>query len=373
MSDPTQNPPEGNDRPPNEPPSTPPPPPPPPPGAQGAYGTGSAPPPPPSPGDWQQPGQMPPPGYQGMTGGAGQPADLWPRFAARLIDYVLLTVVNVLLGGVLVAGMLMGAVFWMNEGYTGFWGLPVNGQPWVFILGFILVLYTMAGWWRDVVRESVVKGDHKPVVKLGLRYGMILFIASEVMFFFAWFFAYFNAALFPVDVGIGMWPPEGIVTFDPWHLPLINTMILLTSGSTVTWAHHAILMGDRDGAIKGLLLTIALGLSFTAVQAYEYGHAYHALNLTELGPELRADLEARGFNCLTCVAALGFGDIPADAFRAAYELVAPGGWIAFNIRDQFLENGDSSGFSRLLERMFERGDLVEHARHRYRHRPQRPP
>jgi uncharacterized RDD family membrane protein YckC len=107
MTDPTQNPPEGNDRPPNEPPSTPPPPPP---GAQGAYGTGSAPPPPPPPGDWQQPGsQMPPPSYQGMTGGPGQPADLWPRFAARLIDYVLLTVVNVLLGGVLVAGMLMGA------------------------------------------------------------------------------------------------------------------------------------------------------------------------------------------------------------------------------------------------------------------------
>ncbi|HEX5770927.1 MAG TPA: RDD family protein, partial [Nocardioidaceae bacterium] len=105
MSDPTQNPPEGNDRPPTEPSSTPPPPPP---GAQGAYGTGSAPPPPPPPGDWQQPGQMPP-SYQPMTGGPGQPAELWPRFAARLIDYVLLTVVNVLLGGVLVAGMLMGA------------------------------------------------------------------------------------------------------------------------------------------------------------------------------------------------------------------------------------------------------------------------
>ena len=86
--------------------------------------------------------------------------------------------------------MLIGAVFWMNCGYTGFWGLPVNGQPWIFIIGFILVLYTMAGWWRDVVRESVVKGDHTPVVKLGLRYGMILFIASEVMFFFAWFWAY---------------------------------------------------------------------------------------------------------------------------------------------------------------------------------------
>jgi predicted TPR repeat methyltransferase len=96
--------------------------------------------------------------------------------------------------------------------------------------------------------------------------------------------------------------------------------------------------------------------------------AYHALNLTELDPDLRRELEGRGFNCLTCVAALGFGDLPPDAFQAAYELVAPGGWIAFNIRDQFLENGDSSGFSRLLEQMFESGELVEHARHRYRHR-----
>jgi len=96
--------------------------------------------------------------------------------------------------------------------------------------------------------------------------------------------------------------------------------------------------------------------------------AYHALNLTDLDPGVRAELEGRGFNCLTCVAALGFGDLPPDAFRAAYELVAPGGWIAFNIRDLFLENGDASGFAGLLERMLESGELVEHARHRYRHR-----
>ena len=96
--------------------------------------------------------------------------------------------------------------------------------------------------------------------------------------------------------------------------------------------------------------------------------AYHALNLTDLDPGVRVELEERGFNCLTCVAALGFGDLPPDAFRAAYDLVAPGGWIAFNIRDAFLENGDASGFSGLLERMFDSGELIEHARHRYRHR-----
>ncbi len=169
--------------------------------------------------------------------------------------------------------MLAGAVFWMNKTYTGFFGLPVNGQPWIFVAGLVLVLYTMAGWWRDVISESVVRGDHKPVVKLGLRFGMVLFIASEVMFFVAWFWAYFNTAIFHNDVGVSSWPPSGIVTLDPWHFPLLNTLILLTSATTVTWAHHALQNGDRKGAIHGLMLTIALGLSFTCVQAYEYSHA----------------------------------------------------------------------------------------------------
>jgi len=106
--------------------------------------------------------------------------------------------------------MLSGAVFWMNKDYTGFWGLPVNGQPWIFLIGLALVLYTMAGWWRDVIRESVVLGNHTPVVKLHLRYGMLLFIASEVMFFVAWFWAYFNTAIFHSDVGVPTWPPAGI-------------------------------------------------------------------------------------------------------------------------------------------------------------------
>ncbi len=96
--------------------------------------------------------------------------------------------------------------------------------------------------------------------------------------------------------------------------------------------------------------------------------AYHALNLRDLDPVLRRDLEARGFNCLTCVAALGFGDLPPDAFRAAYDLIAPGGWIAFNIRDQFVASDDASGFARLLKRMFDSGELIEHTRHRYQHR-----
>ena len=72
----------------------------------------------------------------------------------------------------------------------------------------------------------------------------------------------------------GTWPPKGIETFDPWHLPLLNTLILLTSGTTVTWAHHALLGNDRQGLKYGLILTILLGLTFTCVQAYEYSHAH---------------------------------------------------------------------------------------------------
>jgi len=167
--------------------------------------------------------------------------------------------------------MLGGAVLWMNKDYAGF--QPLNGQPWVMIAGAALLAFMFVSWWRDVIKESVVNGDHTPVVKLHLRYGMLLFIASEVMFFVAWFWAYFNSAIFPHDVSIGSWPPAGIVTLDPWHFPLLNTLILLTSGTTVTWAHHALQSGDNKGAVQGLILTVLLGMSFTAIQAYEYAHA----------------------------------------------------------------------------------------------------
>jgi hypothetical protein len=189
--------------------------------------------------------------------------------------------------------MLIGAVFWMNKDYA-FWGLPAPVRPFIFGAGVLLVAFTMFGWWRDVVQESVVRGDHTPVVKLGLRFGMVLFIASEVMFFVAWFWAYFNTALFPHDVSINQWPPNGIVTLDPWHFPLMNTLILLLSGTTVTAAHHAIQIGDRRGAIQGLLFTVLLGASFTCIQAYEYSHRLSRR-------DLRLDvLHGDGFSRLSC-------------------------------------------------------------------------
>ncbi|MGD8327405.1 MAG: cytochrome c oxidase subunit 3 [Sphingomonadales bacterium] len=154
---------------------------------------------------------------------------------------------------------------------------PVFKVIWFLYMGIAGVLFTMYGWWSDVVREAN-QGDHSTVVGIGLRYGMILFIASEVMFFVAWFWAYFNASLFPTEAVGSVWPPEGIETFDPFHLPLLNTLILLTSGTTVTWAHHALIEGDRKGLKQGLWLTVILGAFFSCVQAYEYSHAAFAFS-----------------------------------------------------------------------------------------------
>jgi len=148
-----------------------------------------------------------------------------------------------------------------------------NVTAWMLIIGLLMVAYTMFAWWKDVTREAEFEGHHTPVVQIGMRYGMILFIASEVMFFVAWFWAYFNAAFYPPEAIGGVWPPKGIETFDPWHLPFANTLILLTSGTTVTWAHHALREGDRKGLVQGLVLTVLLGALFTVVQVYEYSHA----------------------------------------------------------------------------------------------------
>ena len=167
----------------------------------------------------------------------------------------------------------IGAVIWMR-----------GGTSLITIAGMLGIIYVSIVWWRDITIEAQT-GHHTKVVQLHLRYGMILFIASEVMFFVAWFWAYFDAAFVPGEIHQymrtellgGVWPPkpgEGFKgTFDPWHLPLLNTLILLTSGTTVTWAHHAILEGDRKAAKQALWLTVALGALFTCVQVYEYMHA----------------------------------------------------------------------------------------------------
>jgi cytochrome c oxidase subunit III len=161
--------------------------------------------------------------------------------------------------------MATGGVFFMHD--------KPFGTP-VLLLGFAGVLFTMYSWWSDVVKEAHA-GDHTPVVQLHLRYGMIMFIASEVMFFVGWFWAFFDFSLFPSmdEVIGGQWPPAGMEVLNAFELPLLNTMILLCSGTTVTWAHHSLIHGDRDGLIKGLWLTILLGILFSGIQAYEYAVA----------------------------------------------------------------------------------------------------
>jgi cytochrome c oxidase subunit 3 len=150
----------------------------------------------------------------------------------------------------------------------------------VLVLGVLTILATMFFWWRDVLREGAVPGAHSAIVRLGLRYGMTLFITSEVMFFVGFFWAYFNFLIFPDTQGDGqtVWPPATVHTFDPFHLPLLNTMILLLSGTTVTWAHHALLEGDRKNMLRGLGLTVLLGLTFTLCQVIEYSHAPFKFN-----------------------------------------------------------------------------------------------
>ena len=138
------------------------------------------------------------------------------------------------------------------------------------LFGIFSILICMFFWWRDVVREGTLEGCHTNIVQLGLRYGMILFIVSEIMFFFAFFWAFFAASIAPtIEVG-NVWPPKGIEAFNPFEIPLVNTLILLCSGATITYSHHAITAGNKKEAVFGLVLTVLLAAIFTGFQAFEY-------------------------------------------------------------------------------------------------------
>lgn len=157
----------------------------------------------------------------------------------------------------------IGAVIYMHE-----------DMPWLLVIGVALLVYTFYGWCAQVVRESTKERAHSEPVRVGLRVSMILFIASEVMFFFAFFWAFFHSSVpFLSKVAQPVWPPEGVVPFDPFSLPFLNTLILLTSGATITYAHHAVEKGDQKKVVQGLAWTVILGVIFTGLQAYEYGHA----------------------------------------------------------------------------------------------------
>nr|AND96307.1 cytochrome c oxidase subunit 3 [Coprophanaeus sp. BMNH679884] len=140
----------------------------------------------------------------------------------------------------------------------------------LFFLGVLSMMMIMYQWWRDVVREGTFQGLHTYPVTMGLRWGMILFITSEVFFFISFFWGFFHSSLAP-SIELGMtWPPKGITPFNPLQIPLLNTLILLTSGLTVTWAHHSLIENDFNQTTQGLTLTVLLGIYFTMLQAYEY-------------------------------------------------------------------------------------------------------
>nr|AST10250.1 cytochrome c oxidase subunit III [Leucochrysa pretiosa] len=138
------------------------------------------------------------------------------------------------------------------------------------ILGNIITLMTMYQWWRDVTREGTYQGLHTLSVTLGLRWGMILFIVSEVFFFISFFWAFFHSSLSPsIEIG-QLWPPMGIQAFNPLEIPLLNTVILLSSGITITWAHHSLMSNNFTQTTQGLFLTVILGIYFSILQGFEY-------------------------------------------------------------------------------------------------------
>ena len=191
-----------------------------------------------------------------------------PKHPYHLVDPSPWPLLGSIAGGVLA----LGTVLYMHD--YGTWLLPIGG---------LLVLLTMVVWWKDVIREATFEGHHTPVVQIGMRYGMALFIASEVMFFVAWFWAYFGAWLFPNAATGYQWPPIGVEVFDPFGIPFLNTLILLASGCTVTFAHHALREGDKEKTLIWLAITIGLGALFTAFQAYEYTHAAFSFAWVEGG------------------------------------------------------------------------------------------
>ena len=151
------------------------------------------------------------------------------------------------------------------------------------ILGLVGILLVMYLWWRDIVREATFEEQHTFAVQRGLRLGMVLFIVSEVMFFFAFFWAFFHSSLVPSPSIGGVWPPTSILPIESVGIPLTNTCLLLSSGATVTWAHHAIISRFKKQAVISLLLTIILAIVFTTLQVLEYCEAAFTISDSVFG------------------------------------------------------------------------------------------
>ncbi len=164
--------------------------------------------------------------------------------------------------------------------------------------GLFLVLFTMFVWWRDIIREGTVEGQHTESVQTGLKIGVILFILSEIMFFFGFFWAFFHVSFNPSPVLGGIWPPAFLTTLSPWQIPLLNTILLLSSGAAVTWAHHSLLLGARKNTVIALCITIALAVIFTALQGFEYVSAPFTISDSVYGSTFYMATGFHGFHVL---------------------------------------------------------------------------
>ena len=145
-----------------------------------------------------------------------------------------------------------------------------KGRSRIIWISLLVIILRMFQWWRDVIREGLYQGIHTTEVLKGLKIGIILFITSEVLFFFSFFWAFFHRRLVPIFELGGVWPPTGVIPFNPFQIPLLNTIILLSSGASVTWAHHALLRREYKSSIYSLTLTVGLGIYFTYLQGFEY-------------------------------------------------------------------------------------------------------
>ena len=189
--------------------------------------------------------------------------------------------------------LTFGGVMYMH-GYSG--------GSFLVRLGFCMILFMMFCWWRDIIREATFEGQHTLSVQRGLKYGMILFIASEVMFFFAFFWAFFHSSFNPSHALGGVWPPAFLETLNPWEIPLLNTIVLLSSGASVTLAHHAIVYGAKEEARDALIVTVLLAIFFTFLQGFEYVTAPFTISDSVYGSTFYMATGFHGFHVIigTC-------------------------------------------------------------------------
>nr|UVU30520.1 cytochrome c oxidase subunit 3 [Odontocolon albotibiale] len=188
-----------------------------------------------------------------------------PYHLVTLSPWPLLTSISLMI-------LLTGAIKWFHEFYMN-----------LFTVGLMITLMCLMQWWRDITRESTFQGYHTKFVSKLMKMGMLLFIISEIFFFLSFFWAFFHMSLSPsIEIGCN-WPPYLIKSFNPMNIPLLNTVILLTSGISITWCHYMIIINNFKESFKSLMITIMLGVYFSMLQFMEYKEAPFSISDSSYG------------------------------------------------------------------------------------------